>query len=483
MNNMGSTESNIIKARSGRYKDTEENRRLHRVGQQYGEKKAPTTEVGSKDLSKYDTKTLQNTSKAMADKIREMRNTLSNMQGDERAMEAVQVKIDSAEKGLAAVNSELAKRGIIEATGNTAKEVDLAGLDNETLEEYIVNTKQTIEIYKRGLENATTDKERGSFIDKIARQEKRLKAFEEEVTRRKLKEERFDAEEREYEERKKKLEREEFIREEEDEKLKKKAEKQGRVYLSEAPNSSKVNLTKYLSAKAKANIDRILGQVIPTKSRTELIAMYDDAVKTFNEGFDGMKKSARANMLYQILTIKAALDSKQGDKADIPLVSNMSKEEFAEYIASPRGAARKAEMEAKIEQIREEHRRKLDALDEEATKAYKSSGVDKIHIGDGAMNMYWKDDGELSVQGPSKWTPEQDYTVRVPGAGNVYFNSEYAQVFTLAGKLLTDVKMKKQALDFLKKYQDILANTSKIQRETLAQYPDFSSDGTGVRIE
>ena len=211
--------------------------------------------------------------------------------------------------------------------------------------------------------------------------------------------------------------------------------------------------------------------------------MYDDAVKNFNEGFDDMKKAARANMLYQILTIKAALDNKQGDKADIPLVSDMSKEEFADYIASERGAARKAEVEAKMEQIRAENKRKLDVLVEEATKAYKSSGVDNIYVGDGIMNMYWKDGGELSVQGPSKWEPEQDYTVRVSGLGDVYFNSEYAQVFTLAGKLLTEVKMKKQALDFLKKYQDIMANFSKMRKEMLTQYPDFSSDGEGVRIE
>ena len=130
MNNMGITELNIIKARSGRYKDTEENRRLHRVGQQYGEKKVHVTEVDSKNLSKYGTKTLQNASKAMTDKIRAMRNTLNNMQGDESAMEAVQAKIDSAMKGLAAVNSELAKRGVIEATGNTAEEV--GALQEET---------------------------------------------------------------------------------------------------------------------------------------------------------------------------------------------------------------------------------------------------------------------------------------------------------------------------------------------------------------
>ena len=437
---MGITESNIIKARSGRYKDTEENRRLHRVGQQYGEKKVSITEVDSKNLSKYSTKTLQNASKAMTDKIRAMRNTLSDVQGDEGAMEAVQAKIDSATRGLVAVNLELAKRGV-KATGNAAKEVDASQEEADLgvlLDEAssAKNSVKEFEEYLAYLKHTDAPKEEISKVEADLAEKKKKATLAAEA----------------YEKAKQQKETE------------KEVEKQGRVHLEGVPNSSKVNLAKYLSAKAKANIDRILGQVIPTKSRAELTTMYDDAVRNFNGGFDDMKKAARANMLYQILTIKAALDNKQSDKADIPLASNMSKEEFADYIASERGAARKVEVEAKMEQIKAENRRKLDVLVEEATKAYKSSGVDNIYVGDGIMNMYWKDGGELSVQGPSKWHPEQDYTVRVSGLGDVYFNSEYAQVFILAGKLLTEAKMKKQALDFLKKYQDILANLSKMQK-------------------
>lgn len=566
MNNMGITESNIIKARSGRYKDTEENRRLHRVGQQYGEKKEKVESDGNVFL-KYDLQSLKDASEKMSDKINELENQLKQVSDEsdkKELMEDLSKLKESSAKVLSAI-SQKEKQGVkflrgedvgkrrkdqIETTGGIAEEVDLSGWDNETLMEAIDDSIQTLEIYRTDLENATTDEERNTLINRIARQEKRHKEYLKEYTGRGHKY-------LEQQEKLKKVKR--FMNSEEGaatvskilnelkglpvgavisidgkeiskysagywisdgskirdghvvqkvlmskdgnylleslpqeelekidkeyEETKKKAEKQGRVYLGEAPNSSKVNLAKYLSAKAKENIDRILGQVIPTKSRAELIAMYDDAVKNFNEGFDDMKKAARANMLYQILTIKAALDGKQGDKADIPLASNMSKEEFADYIASERGAARKAEMEAKMEQIRAEHEQKVNALEEEATKAYKTSGVDKVYVGDGAMDMYWEGGGSLAIQGPSKWRPDQDFTVRVPGVGSVYFNSEQAQVFSLAGELLTNTKMKKQALDFLKKFQDIIANTSKTQRETLAQYPDFSSDGTGVRIE
>lgn len=564
---MGITESNIIKARSGRYKDTEENRRLHRVGQQYGEKKEKV-ESDENVFLKYDLQSLKDASEKMSDKINELENQLKQVSDEsdkKELMEDLSKLKESSAKVLSAI-SQKEKQGVkflrgkdvgkrrkdqIEATGNSVKEVvDLSGWDNVTLTQAIDDSIQTLEIYRTDLENATTDEERNTLINRIARQEKRLRSYQEELGKRGDK---YLKQEEKSNEIKRFMNSEEgaatvskilnelkglpvgavisidgkeiskysagywisdgskirdghvvqmvlmskdgnylleSLPQEELEKIdkeyeatKKKAEKQGRVYLGEAPNSSKVNLAKYLSAKAKENIDRILGQIIPTKSRAELIAMYDDAVKNFNEGFDDMKKAARANMLYQILTIKAALDGKQGDKADIPLASNMSKEEFADYIASERGAARKAEMEAKMEQIRAEHEQKLNALEEEATKAYKTSGVDKVYVGDGAMDMYWEGGGSLAIQGPSKWRPDQDFTVRVPGVGSVYFNSEQARVFSLAGELLTNTKMKNQALDFLKKYQDLMANTSKTQRETLAQYPDFSSDGTGVRIE
>ena len=540
MNNMGITEQNIIKARTGRYKDNEENRRLHRVGQQYGEKKEKT-ESGDNVFLKYDLQSLKDASEKMSDKINELKNQLKQVSDEsdkKELMEDLNKLKESNSKVLSAI-SQKEKQGVkflrgkdvgkrrkdqIEATGGAAKEVDFKqkenvkelkdveikyndyfNLDYDNIREIndfpynfihrVLNDLQESGVqpnelkighkfrtnpgeagdemrsmaqnllYDLGPDFSGKDKERAKEVIEAAIWAKTFYSNEKIEDAEKAAQGDIEKIEKEYEA------------------TKKKAKKQGRVYLGEAPNSSKVNLAKYLSAKAKENIDRIMGQVIPTKSRAELADMYDNTVKNFNEEFDNMKKSARANMLYQILTIKAALDGKQGDKADIPLASDMSKEEFADYIASEKGAARKAEMEAKMEQIRAEHEQKLNALEEEATKAYKSSGVDKVYVGDGAMDMYWEGGGSLAIQGPSKWRPDQDFTVRVPGVGSVFFNSEQAQVFNLAGELLTNTKMKKQALDFLKKFQDIMANTSKIQRETLTQYPDFSSDGTGVRIE
>lgn len=482
---MGISEQ-IIKARSGRYKDTKENRRLHRVGQQYGEKKAPETEMDSKNLSKYDTKTLKNASKAMADKIREMRGTLirlkmGDMQGDKSSIETVQAKIDSAMNGLVAVNLELAERGAIEATGAFETEEE-----EEKLKEKMKKKLDELPI-------GTVISHDGHFLEKIEDKLgvewwKVVESVDPEVVG-----EGFES--REVSDEIASSEDGDFIIEslptdylkkmdKKHEATKKKAEKQGRVYLGEAPNSFKVNLAKYLSAKAKENIDRILGQVIPTKSRAELITMYDDTVKNFNEGFDDMKKAARANMLYQILTIKAALDGKQGDKAEIPLANEMSKEEFAEYLASEKGAARNREMNAKIEEIRSEAVDQLHHFESEAVKSFSKMGVTQASIGDGTMTLYFgADAGHIRLYGPSKWHPTQDYMVSVASAGAVGPDWDAAKPYIAVGKFLSEPKLKKEALAFMASYDTMNARHDEKLHTLLSQYPDFSSDGSGVRIE
>ena len=554
MNNMGITESNIIKARSGRYKDTEENRRLHRVGQQYGEKKEKV-ESGDNVFLKYDLQSLKDASEKMSDKINELENQLKQVsdESDKKGlMEDLSKLKESSAKVLSAI-SQKEKQGVKFLRG---KKVDLSGWDLEELKEGIDDAKQTIEIYKRDLEDATSDEERNKYINRIERMRGRIKEYQAAIDK-KLGGDKYDRAEQEFNAKKQYLSSEEgekavariggelkglpegttisvdgkeytknganhwvssdgqslpggmvvnrilmskdgdyVVESMSEETLKKidkdhdekkdKAEKQGRVYLGEAPNSSKVNLAKYLSAKAKENIDRILGQVIPTKSRAELITMYDDTVKNFNEGFDGMKKAARANMLYQILTIKAALDGKQGDKADIPLASNMSKEEFAEYLASEKGAARKAEIEAKMEVFRQEAMTRMDELENKAVKAFSSMGVGYARIGHGRMELTFGEDGyggRVTLYGPSRWEPNQEYMVGVASTGAVTPDADGAKAYIAAGKFLSEAKLKKEVLSMMAEYGKIENDVSEKQKQFLKQYPDFSSDGTGVRIE
>lgn len=83
-----------------------------------------------------------------------------------------------------------------------------------------------------------------------------------------------------------------------------------RVNLLDIPNSGKVNLKKYLSAKRKAAVDEAWSKAGDNLSPERLKQVYDGLVSAFNENFDSTPKAKRAENLYTILKVKNAIEKK-----------------------------------------------------------------------------------------------------------------------------------------------------------------------------
>lgn len=83
-----------------------------------------------------------------------------------------------------------------------------------------------------------------------------------------------------------------------------------RVKFDDVPNSGKVNLKKYLSEKMKHSADEAWGNI--EKIDTEgLRKMERGAVEDFNRQFDDLPKSRRAEKLYGIMKIKGELEKRK----------------------------------------------------------------------------------------------------------------------------------------------------------------------------
>lgn len=83
-----------------------------------------------------------------------------------------------------------------------------------------------------------------------------------------------------------------------------------RVNIPDIPNSGKVNLKKYLSAKRKAAVDEAWSKAGDNLSPERLKQVYDGLVSAFNEKFDSTPKAERAENLYTILKVKNAIEKK-----------------------------------------------------------------------------------------------------------------------------------------------------------------------------
>ena len=93
-----------------------------------------------------------------------------------------------------------------------------------------------------------------------------------------------------------------------------KEEKFSRVNLPDIPNAHKVNLAKYLSAKRKKAVDDAWGKVkfdSPPREKAGVFQEgYNKLREQFNNNFDDMSKSERAELLYKILKMKNAMERK-----------------------------------------------------------------------------------------------------------------------------------------------------------------------------
>lgn len=99
-----------------------------------------------------------------------------------------------------------------------------------------------------------------------------------------------------------------------DDTVKQSGESFTRVNLADMPNAHKVNLKKYLSAKRKAAVDEAWSKAgfdNDTKERAGVFQEgYNKLREQFNNNFDDMSKSERAELLYKILKMKNAMERK-----------------------------------------------------------------------------------------------------------------------------------------------------------------------------
>ena len=112
-------------------------------------------------------------------------------------------------------------------------------------------------------------------------------------------------------------------------------------------------------------------------------------------------------------------------------------------------------------------------------------GVSHASSGHGKIELTFGEDGyggRISLYGPSKWEPNQEYMVGVSSTGAVTPDADGAKAYIAVGKFLSESKLKKEVLGMMAEYGKIESEISEKQRNFLKQYPDFSSDGTGVRV-
>lgn len=336
----------LNKARTGRYVDNAENKRLHRVGQEY-ENKGGREEDGKSFEKKYDnSRTIQ----ALESKIEQMKKNkrIFVEQGGEvrynRALETLQSKLDSAkgEERKESVRDKASEKK--EKTDSDYEKVNEASRKrtaqkNKKIDEAIkdgaipVGNGSVGKIMSTGVDGTLTvsftdgkeewnDKvQPGSSIywalfdsDKFPREaavrrrdylmglyhetksSASAKAYKKEIDR--------------ISEKIGKSQEEKDM--EADRKTEGKSEEKEpftRVKFDDLPNSGKVNLKKYLSGKRREKIDsqwKDAGKI----SDADLKKMEAGLVKKFNDSFDSSSKSQRAEDLYNIMKVKGELQSR-----------------------------------------------------------------------------------------------------------------------------------------------------------------------------
>jgi hypothetical protein len=250
-------ETQILKSRSGIYKDTSENRRKHRVGQKYGAEKQPEDGEKTEEKETDPAKELEAVNKVIA------------------AINEGKLNLPAAE-----VMKLSEKKQKLEAAKKQAEKINAGVKANEE---------------KR---NAKEIKETNKKINEASKQKKyddRLRAVENEIKKRA--ESKNEPEKNEKSETEKEADEETYTRAEFD----------------DLPNSGKVNLKKYLSDKVKKTADQNLG-VLSKVSTDNLKKMEAGLVSEFNSQFDDLPKSRRAEKLYSIMKVKNEL-AKRGTEA------------------------------------------------------------------------------------------------------------------------------------------------------------------------
>lgn len=365
--------SEILKARHGRYEDNAENRRLHRVGQEYG-KAAKEKEETTSTIS------------ALENKIAQMEKNkhvfLEQENGKmryERALKTLKDKLaekKGGRKGDEKLHDEAIERKDKEASKKEAKRSEKTDSDYESVnqknrESKAQRDKNIEERLKTGwmevgdgrVAKVVENLRDGSFIarfydgkeefdDKVSPGTRMYEAlsssekFPKETLRKyrdylqgvlsttkskvlyeyykkeiaktseKIGEKSEEEKAREADVKKKTDKKESVKKEDTDSKPSEEKESEQvytRVKFEDIPNSGKVNLKKYLSGKMKRSADEAWGDI--SRIDTEgLRKMERGMVEDFNRQFDDLPKSRRAEKLYAIMKVKGELAKRDKKK-------------------------------------------------------------------------------------------------------------------------------------------------------------------------
>ena len=371
---MASLTEFILKSRSGVYQDTPENRRKHRVGQKYGAEKQPDEDDGKTEKKETDpVKELEAVNNVIV-AINEGKLNLSAVEviklfEKKQKLEAVKKQVEKISAGVKVNKEKKNEAGSRKDVVNLRKREDflkreveelkekISGISNKTIQ---ISKREKLRVFQRFEKVQTTLKEvqeklkgLGEKIEEEAKPDRSKKDVETDqvvhdingikvtvtknfdgsytleangkkvksddpsffvnktnlkprVKRELAKEVGIEAESKstDKKETKKKEEFKFEAKQGEDE------ESYTRVKFDDVPNSGKVNLKKYLSDKMKKFADKALG-ILEKVETSNLKKMEQGLVKEFNEQFDDLPKSRRAEKLYSIMKIKGEL-SKRG---------------------------------------------------------------------------------------------------------------------------------------------------------------------------
>ena len=312
--------NDLFKARHGIYADTAENRRLHRVGQEYGhaakeevpgpgrkparqgdEQKNP---LGAK-LDSLSATQLSKLVDATEKRIQEFKD-----KGYEQGVQKLEEVAREARKRLMG-DEAYGKKDLIQRV----RESVLGKKSSEEIEQewedkiryYISNHYPT-----QATVTAETNSDKGREERARMKKDPKLKRMLEQADR-----EFKEADKREQAEREGGGEKPD-IEPSKKPKTDKKSESTGsdvkveaRMTFNDIPMSGKVNMTKYLSDKRRNKVDGDF-QSIKNLDRDTIQTLHDGLVSKFNEEFDGMSKADRAEALYKIARVKDALQKNGG---------------------------------------------------------------------------------------------------------------------------------------------------------------------------
>lgn len=314
-------ENELFKARHGIYADTAENRRLHRVGQEYGhaakeEVPGPGRKPARQDdeqggwkkkLGTLPPGTLSNLADKAAQKAQELRD-----KGDDKAAEHYDAIAQEAKKRVSSnpdqkpqpkpeekqEPTEKKKSPLVEArernkqADRDAYIADFEYANDKDLKDELNVLKRRLQNFPKNSRYPEGSKKYQAVIDEFNFQ---INALTEELQKRGVK---VKSDER---------------KPVQGPKADKKPEEEGddvkveaRMTFDDIPNSGKVKMAKYLSGVRKNKVDEDF-KSIRNLDRDTIQTLHDGLVSKFNEEFDGMSKADRAEALYKIAKIKNEL--------------------------------------------------------------------------------------------------------------------------------------------------------------------------------